>query len=1486
MAENTVKIRYRHAIKTEAEWTYLNPILLSGEVAYSSDKNGKYKIGNGTSTWNQLPYAIPATKTDIGLGSVENKSSATIRGELTKANVTNALGYTPPTTNTTYGVATSSTLGLVKSGTDITVDSSGNVSVNDNSHNHSISNISGLQDKLNLKAENVTLTNQDLNTVTTPGFYNAGGSNTVTNKPSNIDYFGLIVIHNANGSYYTQILFNSTSSYRRFCVNGNWGSWTQDKLTDTNTWRGIQNNLTSDSTTDSLSAAQGKALKALVDAKSSLGHTHDDRYYTESEMDTKLNAKLNTSLKGVSSGLAELDSTGRVPSNQLPSYVDDVIEGYLYNSKFYKESAHTTQITGETGKIYVDLTSNKTYRWSGSSFVVISETLALGETSTTAYRGDRGKIAYDHSQVVHAPSNAEVNQNAFSNVVIGSTTIAADSKTDTLTLVAGSNVTITPDATNDKITISSTDTNNKVAQTAVTDSSYTNWRSLIWGASNSSTEGFAPTTVTDGVFSCTGLSVQPSTGTIRASVFKGKLTGNANTATKLQTSRTINGTSFDGSANITTLNWGTGRTLTIGNSGKSVNGSTNVGWTLNEIGALPQIIGYYGSDVADTNGWYKVCTISQSGYSDYSLNLLITHGYNRQATGVLHIHTRCDNSTTITIKSLKWMYRYGFNANDVKVVTGDNTWSLYVMNTNTRYGRIQVQVISKSGTSGDTSFTLSNNTTKESSEPGGTSATDGATVNYANSSGTASKLSTARTISLTGSVTGSGTFDGSGNLSITTTTNHTHSYLPLSGGTLTGDVALPITKSSVDASLPVSGATMSISDITSLSNYKTYLGSYNHSGTWYNLISTRHRNGSGDGTSYGMYLRSTLTGSGNLTWGKQYGTSSWQAERTIIDSSNYTSYTVTKTGSGASGSWGISVTGSSASCTGNAVTATKATQDSAGQQINTTYIKGLSVSGKTVTYTKGDGSTGTITTQDTNTTYSAGTGISLSGTTFSNSGVRSISTGGTNGTISVNTNGTSAEVAVKGLGSAAYTASSNYATSGHTHSYLPLNGGTLTISSYYGLIIKRSDANGAAISYQNSNGALGGAGFLSDGTFQISSSTNTNGNIFKATTTSATFPGTIIATTFSGNATSATKLTTSAGSATQPVYFSDGKPVACTYTLGKSVPSDAVFTDTKVQTATTNPTSATTYYVPFTTGATTGTLAINDGLTINSLQGTNDAEGYDRLCLGNNTATGTAGNKSGSLRLYGTGSGYVTFKPYNNDSSSYTRYLVGTGSSAAVGSSTKPVYVSSSGTVTACTYTLGKSVPSDAVFTDTHYTSHLYVGASGGNTNATSATSNPYLLCVDNTTNRNSIQLKAGSNMSISAVNGVITFTATNSTNVGSATTISLQTTCFSGTCYVRKIGDVFCEIYNGQNSSKISTLKTARTIPAYSNYILTSSNLSSEFIPSKGASIPIRIVANNESYPGILGIDSNGSISLYNLSAVEIPSGAGIYFGGIYSVA
>jgi hypothetical protein len=102
--------------------------------------------------------------------------------------------------------------------------------------------------------------------------------------------------------------------------------------------------------------------------------------------------KSGTVLTVTKANFAELDVNGKILSSQLPSYVDDVLE-YVNLAAF--------PATGETGKIYIAQDSNKTYRWSGTAYVEISASLALGETSSTAYRGDRGKIAYDHSQTEH-----------------------------------------------------------------------------------------------------------------------------------------------------------------------------------------------------------------------------------------------------------------------------------------------------------------------------------------------------------------------------------------------------------------------------------------------------------------------------------------------------------------------------------------------------------------------------------------------------------------------------------------------------------------------------------------------------------------------------------------------------------------------------------------------------------------------------------------------------------------------------------------------------------------------------------------------------------------------------------------------------------------------------------------------------------------------------------------------------------------------------
>lgn len=76
---------------------------------------------------------------------------------------------------------------------------------------------------------------------------------------------------------------------------------------------------------------------------------------------------------GASSGVAPLNASGKIDSTYLPSYVDDVIEGYYYNSKFYKESTHTTEITGETGKIYIDLSTDKVYRYGGTAYAEIAQ---------------------------------------------------------------------------------------------------------------------------------------------------------------------------------------------------------------------------------------------------------------------------------------------------------------------------------------------------------------------------------------------------------------------------------------------------------------------------------------------------------------------------------------------------------------------------------------------------------------------------------------------------------------------------------------------------------------------------------------------------------------------------------------------------------------------------------------------------------------------------------------------------------------------------------------------------------------------------------------------------------------------------------------------------------------------------------------------------------------------------------------------------------
>lgn len=220
----------------------------------------KYLCENGT--WAVPPdtkYSV-ATTTSAGLLSASDKSK--LDGIEAGADK-----YKLP--------VASETLGGVKTGPSVIVNSDGTMSIVKDSHYHSA-----------LEAIDITGKTIDLNTLNlsdAPGQIKhyvektVGGSANITNAPQAGMF--LMIAKNirwaSSADFITEQVFVSVTTkkeYSRWCTSGTWSAWVERNYT--NTWRGIQNNLTSDSATDSLSAAQGKALKALVDSKASSGHTH------------------------------------------------------------------------------------------------------------------------------------------------------------------------------------------------------------------------------------------------------------------------------------------------------------------------------------------------------------------------------------------------------------------------------------------------------------------------------------------------------------------------------------------------------------------------------------------------------------------------------------------------------------------------------------------------------------------------------------------------------------------------------------------------------------------------------------------------------------------------------------------------------------------------------------------------------------------------------------------------------------------------------------------------------------------------------------------------------------------------------------------------------------------------------------------------------------------------------------------------------------
>ena len=337
------------------------------------------------------------------------------------------------------------------------------------------------------------------------------------------------------------------------------------------------------------------------------------------------------------------------------------------------------------------------------------------------------------------------------------------------------------------------------------------------------------------------------------------------------------------------------------------------------------------------------------------------------------------------------------------------------------------------------------------------------------------------------------------------------------------------------------------------------------------------------------------------------------------------------------------------------------------------------------------------------------------------------------------------------------------------------------------------------------------------------------------------------------NAGEITACSSTVGSASLPVYMSAGTLTACGTSLAVSITGNAASATyaSNVRISTLNPTSKTAYYLNFTTGISSGTnypLYGNNGIRYQTLEGTTDSLGIAELLLGNSATSGTAGNKYGAIRLYATTDGYTSYRTYN--AAGRTLYLVGAANSVAVGSSLKPVYVSSAGVVTAFSNTIGSATTPVYVNAGTITNCSYSFGNNSGNVPISNGTLNTnlnanYLNGLEESrfflTNRGTIptafvDLTTSTSGNANYANyssGTYSIQSSSSTelfinfalNTGSTSALQLKTGySTANTLYYRKTIDanrvsgdwshfITSENIASQTVSKANSLVTARTI-------------------------------------------------------------------------
>lgn len=264
------------------------------------------------------------------------------------------------------------------------------------------------------------------------------------------------------------------------------------------------------------------------------------------------------------------------------------------------------------------------------------------------------------------------------------------------------------------------------------------------------------------------------------SAVSGSTTGNAGSATKLKTARSINGTNFDGTGNITTANWGTARTITIGGKGKSVNGSANVSWTLDEIGAAPKshTHNYAGSSSAGgvANSSYKLEVKANNTITSISNDTTSKWGEHGNS---VHWYT---NTGQLTDQPSSWGYL-------LNIGNGSEVHQIWMTQAS---GNMAHRGGNTSGWSGTWRTILDSVNYTSIITP----ASIGAATTFA------ATTSAAGIVQLSSSTSGTSETKAATEKAVKTAydkANHSHNYLSTSGGTVAGDITLNV--SSKDSKL-------------------------------------------------------------------------------------------------------------------------------------------------------------------------------------------------------------------------------------------------------------------------------------------------------------------------------------------------------------------------------------------------------------------------------------------------------------------------------------------------------------------------------------------------------------------------------------------------------------------------------------------------------------------------------------------------------------